>query len=371
MFAPQGGPTQYHNARIIGLPGVNFLLYPELKLVPPLVGTHEPLNEFQPDLIYLVNPAALGLGGIWEARRINIPLIASYHTDVPGFAARMGMSYTQKSLWTFFRWVYNQADLVFVPSVYTKNQVESHGFKEVRVWNHGVDAHLYHPAKRSAKWRIKLMDRKTDKRLLLYVGRLATEKRIDWLKPVLERYPETRLAIIGGGPAEAHLKKVFEGYPTIFTGYLKGEDLAQAYASADIFAFPGANETFGNVILEAMSSGLPVVVPDSGGLLDFVEAGVNGVLFESENPDSFIDSFRSLLRNPVEARGMGRSGRIKAESMSWDQVNEFAFNQFIAVFLKGRPQSFRRRSPSYRNFSRNNLLKVKKPEIINKLVIDN
>lgn len=329
VFAPEGGPVHYANARVIGLPGIKFFLYPELKLAPPLMGTRKPLNEFQPDLIYLVNPASLGLGGIWEARRLDIPLVASYHTDVPGFAARMGMAYTQRSLWAFFRQVYNQADLVFVPSNFTKDQVEYHGFEHVRVLNHGVDSDLYHPSKRSAKWRMSLMDGQTDQKLLLYVGRLAAEKRVDWLLPVLKSNPGTRLAIIGGGPAETSLKKKFQGSPTIFTGYLHGEDLAHAYASADLFVFPGANETFGNVVIEAMSSGLPVVVPNDGGVRDFVEANVNGFLFESENQRSLLDSVSHLLAQPEIAQRLGRGGRAKAEAMSWDRVNDIAIQEFI------------------------------------------
>jgi glycosyltransferase involved in cell wall biosynthesis len=331
VFAPEGGPSRYANARVIGLPGVKFFLYPELKLAPPLVGTRRPLNEFEPDLIYLVNPASLGLGGIWEARRLDVPLVASYHTDLPGFAARMGMAYTQRSLWAFFRQVYNQADLVFAPSNFTREQIEAHGFERVKVWNHGVDSLLYHPARRSAMWRMRLTEGKTHQKLLLFVGRLAAEKRVDWLLPVLEANPGIRLAIIGGGPAEAALKKKFQGTPTVFTGYLQGEDLAQAYASADLFVFPGANETFGNVVIEAMSSGLPIVAPDSGGLLDFMEDGVNGLLFESENQRSLVDSVNTLLANPDVSRRMGRAGRAKAETMSWEHVNDNAIQDFIAL----------------------------------------
>ena len=169
------------------------------------------------------------------------------------------MAYTQRSLWAFFRQVYNQADLVFVPSHFTKNEIETHGFERVRVWSHGVDAEVYHPAKRCPRWRQRLMGREGGENLVLYVGRLAAEKRIDWLLPVLESQPGTRLAIVGDGPARESLEKRFKGSKTVFTGYLHGEDLAAAYASADVFAFPGANETFGNVVIEAMSSGLPVV----------------------------------------------------------------------------------------------------------------
>jgi glycosyltransferase involved in cell wall biosynthesis len=343
LFAPEGGPASYAGARVVGLKGFKFVLYPELTLVPPLFGIHKHMQEFEPELIYLVNPASLGLGGIREAYRLDIPLVASYHTDVPGFAARMGMAYTQRSLWTFFRQVYNQADLVFVPSQYTKSQIEAHGFERVKVWSHGVDAETFRPEKCSSQWRRRLMGDEEGDQLVLYVGRLAAEKRIDWLLPVLESQPGARLAIVGDGPARESLEKRFKGSQTVFTGYLHGEDLAAAYASADVFAFPGANETFGNVVIEAMSSGLPVVVPDCGGVLDFVENGVSGFLFEAEDQKAFMHAVARLLANPEEATAMGKVGRAKAETMRWEAVNAIAMQDFVGLVSGEIPRRQRRR----------------------------
>jgi glycosyltransferase involved in cell wall biosynthesis len=343
VFAPEGGPDRYANATVVGLPGFKFVLYPELTLAPPLFGIKKPLNDFRPDLIYLVNPASLGLGGIREAHRLGVPLVASYHTDVPGFAARWGMAYTQRSLWAFFRQVYNQADLVYVPSSFTRAQIEAHGFERVKVWSHGVDSQLYHPSKRSAKMRMQLMDSRTDKRLILFVGRLAAEKRIEWLLSVIRTNPQAHLAIVGDGPARKSLEPRFAGTATTFTGYLGGEDLAQAYASADIFVFPGANETFGNVVIEAMSSGLPVVVPNLGGVLDFVEEGTSGLFFESEDPQSLARAVSTLIDKPEAARRMGRAGRAKAETMSWDSTNDRAIQDFIALIRNSDIRNNRRR----------------------------
>ena len=343
VLAPEGGPDPYAGAKVVGLKGFKFILYPELTLVPPLFGIKKHLVEFQPDLIYLVNPASLGLGGVREAHRLDIPLVASYHTDVPGFAARMGMAYTQRSLWAFFRQVYNQADLVFVPSNFTKKEIEAHGFERVVVWSHGVDSQLYNPTKKSLEWRKRLMDEENGENLILYVGRLAAEKRIDWLLPVLKTNPGTRLAIVGDGPARESLEKMFQGTQTVFTGYLYGEDLAAAYASADIFTFPGANETFGNVIIEAMSSGLPVVVPDSGGVVDFVEQNVNGLLFDSEDQDLFASSVHALMADPDRARKMGAAGREKAEIMSWNAVNDAAIQYFMGLIRGEIPRKKRKR----------------------------
>jgi len=120
LFAPEGGPEQYASASVVGLPGFKFILYPELTLVPPVKGIRRPLGRFKPDLIYLVNPASLGLAGIPYARLLGVPLVASYHTDVPGFAARWGMGYTQRPLWAYFKRVYNKANQNYEPSNYTR-----------------------------------------------------------------------------------------------------------------------------------------------------------------------------------------------------------------------------------------------------------
>jgi glycosyltransferase involved in cell wall biosynthesis len=331
LFAPEGGPDQYASAHVVGLPGYRFFLYPELTLVPPVKGIRKPLLDFAPDLIYLVNPASLGLAGIPYARLLGVPLVASYHTDVPGFAARWGMGYTQRPLWAYFRRVYNQSDLIYVPSNYTRKQIEAHGFERVKVWSHGVDSELYSPAKRSEEMRARLTNGEQEKTLLLYVGRVAAEKRIDWLLPIVQQYLNVRLAIVGDGPARCSLEKIFAGTPTIFTGYLHGEELAQAYASADIFAFPGANETFGNVVIEAMSSGLPVVAPNSGGLLDFVDDGANSLLFDAEDPEDMNTAIRQLLAEPELTRIIGRAARVKAETLSWDSVNEEVIQDFSGL----------------------------------------
>jgi glycosyltransferase involved in cell wall biosynthesis len=335
LFAPGGGPDQYACADVIGLRGYRFFLYPELTLVPPVKGIRKPLLDFSPDLIYLVNPASLGLAGIPYARLLGVPLVASYHTDVPGFAARWGMGYTQRPLWAYFRQVYNRADLIYVPSHFTRQQIEAHGFKRVKVWSHGVDSQLFSPAKRSEEMRARLTCGEREKTLLLYVGRVAAEKRIDWLLPTMQKHSNVRLAIVGDGPARATLEKKFSGTPTVFTGYLYDEELAQAYASADIFTFPGANETFGNVVIEAMSSGLPVLVPNSGGLLDFVEDGINSLLFDAENPEDMNLAIQQFLAEPELTRKIGRAARVKAETLSWDSVNEEVIKDFSGL-IEGR-----------------------------------
>ncbi len=180
-----------------------------------------------------------------------------------------------------------------------------------------MDTDLFNPRMHSQSWRSRLTNGVPEAPLLLYVGRLAPEKRIDMLRSVLAAIPEVRLAIIGDGPERETLENLFANTPTVFTGYLKGKQLAQAYASADIFTFPSANETFGNVVLEAMASGLPVVVPRAGGVVDFVRDGENGLFFDPECVDSFVRSIQTLVEYPDYRQKLAAYARLRAEKRSW------------------------------------------------------
>ncbi len=320
LFAPEGGPSKYAKTPVVGLPAFSFPLYPELSLVPPYVNLMAELSAFAPDIVHVLNPVSLGVAGINHARKLDVPVVASYHTDIPGFAVKWGLSALEDTLWAYFRWVHNQADLNLCPSEATMAEVRAHGILHTQVWSRGVDTERFTPKKRSGKWRNLLTDGHTDQPLLLYVGRLSPEKRVDWLQVVLKAIPEARLAIVGDGPARGALERVFENTPTVFTGYLHGDKLAHAYAAADIFTFPAANETFGNVALEAMASGVPVVAPRSGGVLDHVIHGETGLFFDPVDPQAMVQAVQSLLNNRIYRQHLAINARRTAVSRTWNTV---------------------------------------------------
>lgn len=320
LFAPAGGPLHYAGTPVIGLPAVPFPLYPELKLVPPTVDVSDRLAAFGPDLIHVFNPVSLGIAGLRHAREMGIPVAASYQTDLPGFAMRWGLGFVSELLWGYLRWMHDQADLNFCPSRFTMTELAKRGFRNLRVWGRGVDANHFHPSRADVEWRMRLSDGHPEAPLIITVGRLAPEKRIAMLRPVADVLPQARLAIIGDGPARWLLEHQFAGTPTVFTGYLHGTALAAAYASADIFVLTGANETFGNVVLEAMASGLPVVVPNTGGQLDHVRHGVNGLIYDAEDTDTLVAQVTLLVNDPSVARRLGATGRAYAETQRWEQV---------------------------------------------------
>jgi phosphatidylinositol alpha 1,6-mannosyltransferase len=336
LFAPAGGPSRYANTPVITYPGHHFFLYPELQLVSPLVNIEADLDAFKPDLIHVINPVSLGLAGMHYARRHHIPVVASYHTDVPGFAVRWGWGLFKEPLWTYFREIHNRADLNLCPSRATQRELIGRGFKNVKLWGRGVDANRFNPGQFSRNWRFKLSGGLSSAPLVLYVGRLSPEKRIRWLRSLFEVAPNARLVIVGDGPERGALQKLFDGTPTVFTGALSGEALAQAYAAADIFAFPSANETLGNVVLEAMASGLPVVAPRSGGLLDHVVHRETGLLVDPESQTEFLESVRHLANHRSYAQQLGRAGRARVTSHSWETVLDGLLEDYASTLHGAR-----------------------------------
>jgi len=322
LFAPASAPPRYAQTRVIGVPGIPMPLYPELRLSAPIRSVSRELDAFKPDIIHLVNPVTLGLAGIRYARRRGVPLVASYHTDLPGFAARWGLSAAGPALWSFIRHVHGSCALNLCPSAETRDELANQGIPNLAVWGRGVDTALFGPEKRDVEWRTRLTGGHPDRPLLLYVGRLSPEKRVGWISECLDALPEARLAIVGDGPARSKLEAQFSGKPAVFTGYLHGEDLARAYAAGDAFVFPGANETLGNVVLEAMASGVPVVAPASGGVLDHVRDGYSGLLFDPESRSSMAGAVRRLVRDPELSARVRANGLDRTQRLSWTAEND-------------------------------------------------
>ena len=321
IFAPEGGPTEYAGFRIISMAGYRFPFYPEFKLIPPTFDFTPHLKAFRPDVVHVMCPAVVGVEGIRQSRKLGIPVVASYHTDIPGYMRIWGLKFLSAPSRNYLRWVHNQADLNFCPSTEVQKELVTHGFKQMKIWDHGVDAHNFHPCHQDEDCRHQLTDGNCDAPLLLSVGRISSEKRIELLKPVLETFPHLRLAIVGDGPYRTRLEQIFAGTKTVFTGYLHGKDLAQAYASADLFVFPAPKETFGNVAMEAMASGLPVIATQSGGPVDFVQVGKTGLLFPPNDQQALIDAVDWFLADwPRRPRQLGAAGRQFAETYTWSKA---------------------------------------------------
>ena len=323
VFCPEGAPQLHMGARVIGVPAVPLPLYPELKLALPRPSVAEALESFGPDLIHVVNPAVLGLGGIWLARSRQIPLVASYHTHLPKYLEHYGMGMLEPLLWELLKAAHNQADLNLCTSTAMVEELSGRGIQHTALWQRGVDTDLFRPDLRRPAMRRRLMGGHGEsERLLLYVGRLSAEKQIERIRPVLDAMPQACLALVGDGPHRQQLEQVFAGTATTFVGYLAGEELASAFASADAFLFPSSTETLGLVLLEAMAAGCPVVGANRGGIPDIVSDGVNGCLYDPDDPASLTAATERLLASPSQLERLRLAARQEAERWGWAGATE-------------------------------------------------
>jgi glycosyltransferase involved in cell wall biosynthesis len=318
IFCPEGAPDSYLGAKVVGVPALPLPLYPELKLALPRPAVSEALEQFRPDLVHVVNPAVLGLGGIWLAKSRNLPLVASYHTHLPKYLEHYGMGMLEPLLWELLKAAHNQASLNLCTSTAMVAELAAKGIQHTALWQRGVDTDLFRPELRNDRMRARLHGPHDDTgNLLLYIGRLSAEKQIERIRPVLEAMPQTRLALVGDGPHRQQLERCFEGTPTTFVGYLAGQDLASAYACGDAFLFPSSTETLGLVLLEAMAAGCPVVGADRGGIPDIVSDGENGCLYDPDQPHSLTIAVQRLLGESQTRSCLRQAARQEAERWGW------------------------------------------------------
>ncbi|MGQ9482908.1 MAG: glycosyltransferase family 4 protein [Chloroflexus sp.] len=340
LFAPHGAPSSYAGAEIVPLNGMPLPLYPEVKLTPPQPGLTARLQRFQPDLVHLVGPVVLGAIVPGSVRRLGLPLIASYHTDFGAYSQHYGFGFLKHGVNAWLRWIHNRCRINLCPSRFTMNVLRAAGFRRLRIWGRGVDIERFHPRYRSEAWRAAV-GVQPGERVVLYVGRVAAEKRVDLLPEAIRGLPNTRLVIVGDGPFRSELQRRCAGLPVHFTGYLKGDDLATAYASADVFVFPSDTDTFGQVVQEAMASALPVVAARAGGALDLIHHGQNGYLFTPGVVSDLRSRLREVLAGDERRLAQGSVGRAIAEQRSWPRVMQELMGYYAQVLRPRRVRSLR------------------------------
>jgi glycosyltransferase involved in cell wall biosynthesis len=275
------------------------------------------------------------LAGLFYAKAMKIPLLASYHTHLPQYLQHYGLGFLEGAMWELIKTAHNHAALNLCTSTAMVAELRSHGVERLDLWQRGVDTVQFHPRFRSAAMRSHLSQGHPDATLLLYVGRLSAEKEIAQILPVLESIPQSRLALVGDGPHRQELERLFAGTPTHFVGYLRGDDLAAAFASSDAFLFPSRTETLGLVLLEAMAAGCPVVAARSGGIPDIVRDGVNGYLFDPHQESGLVQATQKLLASP-ELSTLRESARCEAERWSWEAATRQLQSYYEVVIAAAR-----------------------------------
>ena len=316
VVAPRG-VQEFETTPVHGVSAFPFPLYPDLKLAVPRPSVARALKKFRPDIIHAVNPAVLGVTAFFSSSYNRVPLVVSYHTHLPKYLRYYRLGLLEGLLWWCMRSTYNRADLTLATSRPMQVELESRGIHRVHLWRRGVDTELFHPRKASQEMRARLTAGHPEDKLLVYIGRLSVEKEIERCREVLEALPGVRLALVGDGPLRKKLEEQFAGTPTHFAGFLEGEELAAAFASADAFFLPSRTETLGLVLLEAMAAGCPVVAPLAGGTSDVVQDGTTGFLYDPASSADAVNVVRRLLFDPELRAEMGRRARADAENWSW------------------------------------------------------
>jgi len=343
LFGPPGGPKEHAGAEIVGVGGPRFPLYPELRINIPRRFVWEKIKAFQPDLVHIVSPFFLGPFGFSYARRLNVPILASFHTHVPSYVRYYGGAFVEPIVWSYLRTLHNQADVNLCPSTETLRDLRSHGFERVRWWQRGIDTRRFTPGPRDMALRARLTDGNPDELLVLYVGRHSPEKRLNLIRDPLAGVPGVRLTMVGGGPSHEQLKRHFRGTRTTFPGFLRGEELVDAYRAADVFLFPSTTETFGLVALEAMACGVPVIAANTGGVLDIIRDGENGLLFNPERPAEIGALVRRLQQQPALRERLAEQGLQHARSRSWQSTMDQLIDYYgVATRVFGMRQRWRR-----------------------------
>lgn len=322
VIAPESkgshGPVRYGIASVTRLPAMGLPRYQDVRVSLSGVGRiSRILEEYEPDVVHLASPFMLGWSAVKACNELGLPTVAIYQTEVPAFAKGYNGRWAESILWNRILNIHNRADLTLAPSTYAMRQLEQLGVERLRLWPRGVDAKRFHPSKRSQELRDRFAP--NGEVIVGYVGRLAAEKRVEDLGRLAD-VEGMSLVIVGEGPAHQKLAAMLP--QAHFTGFLAGEELAEAYASFDVFVHCGEYETFGQTIQESLASGLPVIAPRRGGPIDLVDHGQTGFLYTPGDLDSMVAHVQDLVSHDDTRAQFSARARLSIEGRTWDKVCE-------------------------------------------------
>ena len=325
---------------IVRWPAVPFWRYPELRIAAPFAGDAcRLLRAMRPDLVHVATPFGVGLAGRRAAFLEGVPLVSSFHTDFAQYLSYYNLKPLESVAWPYLRWFHNAAARTFVPTRFGAEALVARRFERVSVWGRGVDRTQFSPSFRSYALR-HAMGIRDNEILVASVGRLAPEKGVGVLLRAMARVHSiggnrVRLALAGDGPAENRFRA--EAPPgTVFAGRLTGTRLSEFYASADVFVFASTTDTFGNVLLEAMASGLPVIAPDRGPTVE-IAGRENALLVAVEDATALAHGIQQLTASAALRRRLVIRSLATAAARDWTTVWDDLLSQYRAVAGAPRP----------------------------------
>lgn len=328
IIAPGPGPGEYLGAPVVRIPALDFPGVNSLPVGVPTRTVLTALADFGPDVVHLASPFVVGARGLAAARRLRVPCVAVYQTDIAGFAAAYGFGLAARAAWRWVRRLHSRADRTLAPSSDSMEQLKLHGIPRVHRWARGVDIDRFSPAHADPALRAELAP--NGELLVGFVGRLAPEKEVERLT-ALAGVDGIRVVVVGDGPELPMLRERIPG--AAFLGARYGEELSAAYASLDVFVHTGPHETFCQAIQEAMASGLPVLAPAAGGPKDLVLPGRTGYLLPADRAGfstALVDKVNDLRDDALRAR-LGEKARKVVLGRTWPAVCRELVGHYEAV----------------------------------------
>jgi phosphatidylinositol alpha 1,6-mannosyltransferase len=322
------GPAEYRGAPVVRIPAVDLPVVNSLPIGLPTRTVLTALAAFGPDVVHLASPFVVGARGLAAARRLRIPSVAVYQTDIAGFATAYGLRLGSRAAWAWVRRLHSRADRTLAPSTEAVGDLRSHGIPRVHRWGRGVDTERFSPSYADPVLRAELAPR--SELLVGFVGRLAPEKEVDRLV-ALAGLDGVRVVVVGDGPELDALRELVPS--AAFLGARYGDELSAAYASLDVFVHTGPHETFCQAVQEAMASGLPVLAPDAGGPRDLVLPGRTGYLLPAERAGFGVELVDRVndLRDPALRRRLGHKARKVVLGRTWPAVCAELLGHYEAV----------------------------------------
>lgn len=320
------------------LPGLPIPRYSELRMGLPARSRLLRLwREARPDVVHIATEGPLGWSALRAARELGIPVSSEFRTNFHMYSGHYGIGWLQPLVTRYLRWFHNTADVTMVPTDGMRRELDALGFERLQVVGRGVDTVRFDPRHRSEDLRAH-WGASADAPVLLCVGRLAAEKNLDVLldawRSVKERTPAARLVLVGDGPLRAELMQRCPD--AIFAGQRTGEDLSRHYASADLFVFPSLSETWGNVVTEAMASGLPVIAWDRAAAAELVRSGENGARVSCGDVEGFHAAVLQAVADPVALHRQGQAARALSLELGWDGIVVMVEEEMRAIVSSSR-----------------------------------
>ncbi len=319
VIAPGPGSTREHGAHVVRLSSLPLPFYPEVRATTQLRTLRQLVKRLDTHAAIVLTLGPIGIGAArWLPR--ETALVHVYTTDMPAYLRAYGLGLLAPLAYRITRAIGRRAVATLCPTPFVRDTLAAARVPGLLLWGRGVDTSLFHPGRRSAAVRARLTNGEPARPLVLYAGRLAKEKRLLDLLEATRQLPHVRFAFVGDGPQRAQLERVFPHERTVFTGYLRGISLAEAFASADLFAFPSDSDTFAQVVLQAMASGVPPIVVAGSAPASMVEHGVSGLHVAPRSGAAIAEALSVLVSQHEYRNTLARNAVQAAAARNWEAL---------------------------------------------------